>query len=195
MTATTLSLADPATSTDVDGTGFDAYISAGTLQESVAQFRALDPLEGETVEVYVDGRTHANKVVTLGLVTLDDGRTGANVSIGLPNEWTFKSHRIETGSALVSSQGKIKFISQVIFRLLSTLGFQYGPDLDGTLDEEPFTYGTDPDSMTPLFTGDLQVDWPGSHETVGRVTAKGTGPFPVQIQSIVPQIKTSDKLR
>jgi hypothetical protein len=195
VTATTAELKNPTTSVDVDGTGFDAYISGGTLQESVAQFRALDPLEGETVQVYVDGRTHADKVVANGLVTLDDGRTGANVSIGLPNEWTFKSHRIETGSALVSSQGKIKRISQVIFRLFKTLGFQYGPDLDGILDEEPFTYGTDPDSMTPLFTGDLQVDWPGSHETAGRVTAKGTGPFPAQIQSIVPQIKVSDKPR
>lgn len=192
---TVLDLADPATSTDVDGTGFDAYTSGGTLQESVSQFRALDPLEGEEVEVYVDGRTHANKTVTSGLVTLDNGRTGANVSIGLPTEWTFESHRVETGSIGAASQGKIKHISQVIFRLLSTLGFQAGPDLDGVLDAEPATYGTDPDSMTPLFTGDLQVDWPGGHETEARITAKGTGPFPVQIQSIVPQVKTSEKLR
>lgn len=199
VAATTAELKNPTTSVDVDGTVatgvFDAYVSGGTLQESVAEFRALNYLEGEVVEVYVDGRTHANKTVTNGLVTLDNGRTGANVSIGLPYEWTFKSHRIETGSPGQASQGKIKQISQVIFRLFSTLGFQYGPDLDGTLDEESFDYGTDIDSMTPLFSGDLQVDWPGSHETVGRVTAKGTGPFPVQIQSIVPQVKTSEKLR
>ena len=217
LTADTISIQDPVTDVDingtgftaytlggtlqhydpqfVDGTGFDAYVSDGTLQNSVAFFRALNYLEGETVEVYVDGRTHTNKTVVDGLVTLDNGRTGANVSIGLPNEWTFKSHRFETGSQLQASQGKIKQTSQVIFRLLSTLGFQYGPDLDGELDTEPFLYGTDPDSMTPLFSGDLQVDWPGSHETESRVTAKGTGPFPAQIQSIVPQIKTSEKLR
>lgn len=195
VTATTLELKDQATSTDVDGQAFGAYTSGGTLQESVADFRALNYLEGEEVEIYVDGRTHANKTVANGLVTLDDGRTGANVSIGLPTEWTFQSHRVETSSPGLSSQGKIKQVSQVIFRLLSTLGFRYGPDLDGVLDEESFAYGTDIDSATPLFSGDLQTDWPGSHETIGRITAKGSGPFPMQLQSIVPQIKTSDKLR
>ena len=202
-TATTIELKDPATSVDVDGAAkdsennfiFDAYVSGGTLQESVAKFRALDHLEGETVQVYVDGRSHADKVVAGGLVTLNDGMTGANVSIGLPHEWTFKSHRVEAGSVLGTSQGKIKRFSQVVFRLFKTLGFQYGPDLDGTLDEEPFDYGTDIDSMTTLFTGDLQVDWPGGFETEGRITAKGTGPFPAQIQSIMPQVKTSEKLR
>ena len=143
----------------------------------------------------MDGRTHADKTVTLGLVTLDNDLTGANVSIGLANEWTFKSHRIEAGSLLGTAQGKIKRFSQVVFRLLSTLGFQYGPDLDGDLDEEPFEQGIDVDSMVPLFTGDLKVDWPGGYETEGRVTAKGTGPFPAQIQAFVPQVKTADKLR
>ena len=151
--------------------------------------------EGETVEVYVDGRTHADKVVVLGLVTLDNDITGANVSIGLPTTWTFKSHRFETGSLLQSSQGKIRRVSQVVVRLLSTLGLQYGPDLDGLLDEEPFDYGTDVNSMTPLFTGDKKLDWPGSHETEGRITMKGTGPFPAQIQSIVPQIEAAPRLR
>lgn len=179
----------------VDTTGFDAYVSGGTAQESVSTFRALDHLEGETVQVYVDGRTHADKTVTLGAVTLDDGITGANVSIGLANEWTFESHRVEVGSALGTSQGKIKRFSQVIFRLFKTLGFQSGADLDGTLDEEPFTYGTDPDSMTPLFTGDLPVNWPGGYETEGRIVAKGVGPFPAQIQSFMPQVKTSEKPR
>ncbi len=202
LTGTTLSIADTSTSIDVDGTVLDdegdfifkAYVSGGTLQESVGTFRALDYLEGEIVEVYVDGRTHANKTVAGGLVTLDDSRTGANVSIGLPHEWTFKSHRVESGSVLGTAQGKIKQFSQVVFRLLSTLGFQYG-EIDGQLDEDPFDYGTDIDSMTPLFTGDKQVDWPIGFEKAGRIEAKGTGPFPAQIQSIMPQVKVAEKPR
>ena len=194
VTATTAELKDTATSVDVDGTEFTAYVSGGTLQESVGTFRALDYLEGEIVEVYVDGRTHANKTVAGGLITLDDSRTGANVSIGLPHEWTFKSHRVESGSVLGTAQGKIKQFSQVVFRLLSTLGFQYG-EIDGQLDEEPFDYGTDIDSMTPLFTGDKQVDWPIGFEKAGRIEAKGTGPFPAQIQSIMPQVKVAEKPR
>ena len=70
VTATTAELKDTATSVDVDGTEFTAYVSGGTLQESVGTFRALDYLEGEIVEVYVDGRTHANKTVAGGL-TID----------------------------------------------------------------------------------------------------------------------------
>lgn len=198
ITATTAELKDPATSTDVDGTGFTTYTSGGTLQESVATFRALDYLEGETVQIYVDGRVHADKAVSGGLITLNDGLTGANVSIGLPTTWTFKSHPIEIGTISGASQGKQSRAYQVIFRLFSTLGFQYGPDLDGAiapLDEEPFDYGTDVDSMTPLFSGLLKVDWPGGWEQETRITAKGTGPFPAQIQSIVPQIKVSEKVR
>lgn len=175
----------------VDASDYSTYTSGGTLQESVGTFRGMDLLEGETVEIYVDGKTHPNKAITSGAIVLDQGRTGANVSIGLPTTWHMETLNWEHGSRNGTAQGKKQKISKLIARLRNTLGFKYGPDADN-LDEESFDYGGASNSPTPLFTGDLRMSWPDGWSVGAPIYLKGEGPFPAQIQALIPVMKTSD---
>lgn len=192
-TANTFEIQDTLTN-DIDGTGFTAYVSGGAVQESVAIFRALDYVEGETLQVYVDGNTHPDLTVSLGAITLANGLTGANVSVGFAADWTFETLRWDVGSANGTAQGKTQRFSKVIARLRDTLGFRYGPDEDN-LDNESFDFGVDVNTQTPLFTGDLRMSWRGGYEIGATMFYKGDTPFPVQIQALMPQVKTSDTPR
>lgn len=192
-TANTFELQDSLTK-DIDGTGFTAYVSGGTVQESVAIFRALDYLEGETLQVYVDGNTHPDLTVSLGSITLANDITGANVSVGFQADWTMETLRWDVGAANGTAQGKTQRFHKVIIRLKDTLGFQFGPD-EGSLDEEAFDYGVNVNAKTPLFTGDHRVNWPGEYEVGASMFYKGDTPYPVQIQALMPQVKTSDTPR
>ncbi len=190
-TANTFNLTYIGSGNDVDGTGFTAYVSGGTAQESVSIFRALDYLEGETLEVYVDGNKHGDLVVTKGAITLNNGDTGANVNAGYGSTWKFEAFPVDAGSATGTAQGKIKKLVRPQIRLKDTLGFRYGEE-GGELVEESFLYGSMLDSNTPLFTGDLTMDWPLGHDKDGIVYCEGDGPFPVQIQALMPHVKTQD---
>lgn len=192
---TTMTLSFVATGTVVDGSGYSAAGTGGTLQQAISVFQGLDYLEGEEVEIYLDGNTTPNQTVAGGAITLPADVYGANVSIGLPSDWLFKSHKIEAGSVNGTAQGKPKRFNQVIVRLASTLGFKYGDTEDTATYEHEFTNATVIDNQTPLFTGDAKLTWPGGFETDGQIVFKGEGPFPAQIQSIMPQIITSDNVR
>lgn len=189
-TATTFEIQDSLTN-DIDGTGFTAYTSGGTVQESVSVFRALDYLEGETLQVYVDGNTHPDLVVTNGAITLANSLTGANVSAGFKAPWTMETLNWESGSATGTAQGKKQRFHKVTARLSNTLGFQFGEDEDN-LDEDPGLYGTEVNGKTPLFTGDLRMNWSGGYEVGATMFFKGDSPYPVQIQALMSQVKTSD---
>lgn len=193
-TTETMTLKDVATGVVVDGSGYSGAGTGGTLQQAVNIFQGLDFLEDQSVEIYLDGNTTPNQAVTNGEIVLPTDKYGANVSIGLPSDWLFKSHKIEAGSAIGTAQGKQKRLNQVIVRLFATLGFKYGSTEATAIDEAEFANATAIDNHTPLFTGDERLPWPGGWETDGQIVFKGEGPFPVQIQSIMPQINTSDRL-
>lgn len=193
-TSTTMSLNHVATGNDVDGSAYSGAGTGGTLQQAVNLFQGLDFLEDESVEIYLDGNTTPDQTVTDGAITLPADTYGANVSIGLPSDWLFKSHRIEAGSANGTAQGKIGRINKVMVRLYKTLGFKFGDTEATAIYEDEFNNAAAVDNQTPLFTGDAELDWPGGYERDKQIVFKGDGPFPVQIQSIMPQISTSDKL-
>jgi len=65
---------------NIDGTGFTAYDSGGEVREMVDTVSGLGHLEGETVQILLDGTVHPDKVVTAGVVTFD--RKGAKARVG-----------------------------------------------------------------------------------------------------------------
>jgi len=190
--ATTATL-DYLDNTAVDSSSFGTFSAntTGGYRVCTNTFDDLNHLEGESVGILVDGRTHANKTVSSGSVTLDTGRYGAIVHIGLPTTWSLDTHRLEAGSADGTSQGKMKRMEKVTVRVRDTLGFKYGPDSSDT-DEEIFTNSADIGVPTPLFTGDVELLWPGGYEKEGYMHFEGSGPYPVQIQALMPSVSTQD---
>ena len=158
-----------------------------------ATVKGLEHLEGETVKVMVDGKSHPDLTVSGGSVTLANDRTGEVIQIGLSAPWAYRSQRLEAGSQDGIAQGKNKRIVSFVVRLLNTLGLYYGPDAS-TYDEYDFNQGADYDEDLALFSGDTQsLPFPQGYDQDGIVYMWHDGVFPVCIQAIMPQVTTMDK--
>lgn len=171
------------------------HVDAGLTYDGtpVSTVSGLDHLEGETLKVMVDGRSHNDLTVSSGSITLANDITGSVIQAGLGNTWAFKSMRLEGGSKDGTSQGKTKRITGLTTRLNNCLGFQYGPNASN-LDEFDFNQGDGFDETTELFTGDTPfLRWPGGYETAAHIYLTDSGVFPCAILAIMPQFKTYDR--
>lgn len=147
-------------------------------------------LNGETVTVYVDGKTHPDVVVTNGTATLQ--RAGSIVTLG----YSYNSDGVtlppEAGSQDGSSQGKIKFIPRIGFWLLDTLGLKYGKGFDSMTEILPRQWGDEMGAATPLFTGIFRGRFESDHDKLAQVYWRCDGPFPATVLAVMPQVQTSD---
>lgn len=177
------SLRDKLDTTDWDTTGYDAYVSGGTVEKVDNTFSGLDHLEGETVSVLGDGSVHANVVVSSGSVTLTDYFN--KVHIGLPFVSKLMPMKLAVPGANI--RGKKKRIHQIIFSFYKTLGAKFGPTSgDDTI---PFRKTTDPmGSAPPLFTGEKVQTWPGGYELNADIYAEQTQPLPMTVRSITAKL-------
>lgn len=158
-----------------------------------ATVSGLEHLEGETVKVLLNGKSHPDLTVTNGVITLANGQTGTKIQIGLANSWYIVDHRIEAGGRDGPAQTKTKRITNVTVRLRNTLGLYYGPSLS-VFDAYDFSQGTAFDEATPLFTGDTEyLPWPEGYETDGRVVLQHDGIFPAEVQMYSAQLITQDR--
>lgn len=152
----------------------------------------LDHLEGETVKVMLDGKSHPDLIVENGQVTLANNREGEKIQIGLGNVWAWKSQRIEAGAANGTAQGKTKRITDFVVRLLNTLGLYYGRNAT-EYDEYDFNQGAEYDETPALYNGDTdKIPWPAGYETDGTIYLQHDGVFPATILSVMPIVTTQD---
>lgn len=156
----------------------------------------LDHLEGETVKVLVDGKSHPDLTVSNGSVTLANNVSGEKIQIGLGFVWAFQSQRPEGGGKDGVSQGKTKRKTNIVIRLLNSLGLYYGPngpDVGGD-DEYDFNQGASYDEVLTLFSGDTEaLPWPNGYEFDDRIYLWHDGLFPATVLSITQQLVTQDR--
>lgn len=154
----------------------------------------LEHLEGETVKIMVDGKSHPDLTVSNGSVTLANDVTGSVVQIGIGYSWAWKSQNLESGSRDGTSQGKIKRIMHFGLRVLNTLGLYYGVS-ETDYDEYDFDQGKEYNETPELLTGDItNLPWPNGYETDGTVYLWHDGVFPATILAVMPQLVTEDRL-
>lgn len=175
-----------------DSTGIIKNSLPGDMQAKIIS--GLNWLEGCTVDILADGKAHTQRVVKNGTIELEYPVKVAQ--IGLPYKPILKTMRIEGGSGDGTSQGKIKRINSIVFRVINTLGLKVGPDVDGPWESSilnersPFTKM---DQATGLFSGDTKrIVWNGGYETAGCITITQDQPYPMTICAIFPQVVTSD---
>lgn len=169
------------------------FVDSGLSYEGTATttLSGLDHLEGETVQVLVNGAAHPDRVVDNGSITLQEAATTASVGIGF--ESRLRTMRIEAGAADGTAQGKTKRITKVVFRLLNTLGAKAGPALDN-VDTITFRRPSDPMNQAPaLFTGDKLIEWPNGYDFDGYIVIKQDQPLPMTVIAIMPQVVTQDR--
>ena len=148
----------------------------------------LEHLEGETVKVWADNAVQADKVVASGSIALDVA--ASVVQVGLSFTHKLKTLKIEGGNAAGTSVGRTKRINGLTFVLLNSHTIEYGPDNSVALDKNDFREVSDAmDSATPLFTGELFVEFEGNWETDPRVYVESDDPAPFTLLAIAPEVK------
>jgi hypothetical protein len=153
----------------------------------------LDHIEGETVNVLVDGKTHPQLTVSNGAIELLNNVTASTIQVGLPNTWCLVTQRIEAGAKDGTAQGKTKRITRFVVRLLETLGLHYG-ESKTSFDEYDFNLNKEYDEDIVLFTGDTEsLPFPDGYNQDGKIYMGHDGAHPACVLAIMPQVTTQDR--
>jgi hypothetical protein len=158
------------------------FIDAGIIDTSgTTTITGLGHLEGEVVQVMVDGAKQADKTVSGGEITID--AAGTRVVVGKSYEYILEPMRANLTSSRGSSAGSIMKTSEIVVSFFKTLNARYG-DGDTTFDIDWRTeenYDSPPD----LFTGEKTLEFDGGLTTESRVIISGSDPFPCTVRAII----------
>lgn len=166
-------------------------IAAGAWRLTVTTISGLGHLEGQTVDLLINGATHPQRTVSAGAVSLQ--YPASKVQVGLAFLTKMQTLRANAGGQDGTSQGKKSRINNVVVRFLETLGMQYGRSFSDLIDID-FRSALDAmDNPPPLFTGDITVDWPGDYDTTPWLCFNQPYPLPATIVALMPQVVVSDK--
>jgi hypothetical protein len=138
-----------------------------------------------------DGAVHPDVTVSSAAVTLNRYVTKAHV--GLSYNSTLRTLRVDAGSSVGTSQGKIKRINELTVRLYKSVGLQVGRDADN-LDVVPFRSSATPmDTAIALFSGDKEIELNGNFDTDGQITIRQSQPLPMTILAVFATVSTFDQ--
>lgn len=155
--------------------------------------RGFDHMEGEAVDLIVDGFEVDPVTVSDGTITLSEA--GSVVQAGYRYASVYATNRLDYGAADGTSQAKTKRITDVAFRIVEGRGGSAGPS-ETQADTIPDLNYQDPATLlgspNALFSGDVLMPWPGGYETEGRVWFINDSLFPCKLVSIMPQIVTQE---
>ena len=154
-----------------------AFVYDGVLTDTVT---GLDHLEGQTVGVLVDGKSHPDQVVDAGQIELSNNVEGEKIIVGLKYDWLVDllDPIVETKTGTV--KGKTRLVSNLVLDFWATLDVNFGHTTSDVLDADVLGYGTQFDVLQELFTGQTEpqpVPEPtDNREPELRIT--GNGMFP-----------------
>lgn len=164
-----------------------ALVSSGD-PETV--FGNLDHLEGETVAVWGDGKDMGQYVVEGGQITLSIACS--YVIIGLAYDAFWKSSKLAYGSKRGSALTQQKTVGRLgVVTHETPLGvLRWGRDFDSCNDKlvNEFFDGIIMDQPALLVSSDENQPFEGITDIDARICLKASGPAPVTVLAIVPNI-------
>lgn len=169
------------------------YVDSGLTYTGAATqtITGLDHLEGQVVNVLVNGAPHPDRTVTGGAIELQLPATTAQ--IGLPCPARYRSMRLEAGAQDGSAQGKTKRIHKVVMRFLQTGSGKYGALNGGKMDLLLLRKASDRmDQPVPLYSGDKVVSWPQGYDTDAYVGFEIDQPVAATLVAVLVQVVTQD---
>lgn len=168
-----------------------AHASGATVTQTATTLSGLTHLEGQTVSILADGSVHADATVSSGAITLNRHVTKAHVGLGYNS--TLRTLRVDGGSAIGSSQGKVKRINDLTVRLYRSVGLKVGRDADN-LDVVPFrSSATSMDAPNALFSGDKEIELNSNYDNDGQFTIRQDQPLPMTVLAAYATLSTFDQ--
>ncbi|CAB4126150.1 hypothetical protein UFOVP68_12 [uncultured Caudovirales phage] len=151
----------------------------------------LGHLEGETVQILVDGSTHADRVVSSGSVTLD--RPGSVVNVGLKFTSILQTMRPDMGAQNGSGQTRRRSVSQAVFRFVNSVGGKFGPSLTSLNPVPTLNPRAAIGAPAKLFNGDTdQLVFPANMDTDGFIFFVQDQPLPTTLVAIISRMQVND---
>ena len=170
--------------TDIDGTGFTAYISGGIAEENILTVHGFDHLEGKTVSVLADGRAISDKDVTNGAITLQVRARQVNSGLGYDSD--VQPLALAWNDQKGSTQGRDMTITGAVVSIYRSIGFKIGNSYDQLFDEGPpqTTWGQPP----ALFTGKLDIDMMPDPDLDPTICIRQDQPLPLTVTAITAKV-------
>ena len=185
--ANTYELTSPDDDTDIDGTAFAvAYISGGIANKKVTAIAGLDHLEGESIKVLGDGAILTDATVTSGATTLSEPVSVAQMGLGYKHKLV--TLKISAGNPAGTALGKIKRIYGVVFSLLNSHTISFGRDSNNLHNIDFRTVTNLMDAATPLYTGEIFLEFDGQWTRDARITVESSDPTSFTLLAIAPEI-------
>jgi len=185
---------NPASATDKDEMKFvDSMLSGSATSTTV---RGLNHLEGESLQVLVDGEYVGDKTVSSGAITLDD--TGTTVIAGLQFISKVKSMPLAPRGDWGSSGGSVKRVPKGYIHVLNSLGHRYGASESDLIQDDYREEDDDMDQAPNLFTGWKEFNIYGDDDLdndldyEGQVWIQQQQPHPLNILAIVLVVENSE---
>lgn len=176
----------------VNGTGFTAYSSSGTVVKLASSFAGLSHLEGKDVAVLADGYVVEGKSVSSGIVTID--RPAAKVHIGLPYTPVIELLDIDVPSNNETLKSNSISVSKVTIEVEGTRGGFVGARQDVTsgvpvtFQEIKPRFDADGYNSIALKTYKQEVFIDPSWGKSGGIVIEQRSPLPMAILSVIPRI-------
>lgn len=188
-TATTFELTD-SDGNDIDGTGFNTYLSGGQVFKASSSFSGMEHLAGREIICLADGN------VITGITVGSDGtftlpRKFSRVHAGLRMTADVETLDIEIPSGGETLQSYDKFVPKVTVRFAKSRGLLVGPNENQLVEmkQREFERLGDP---TSLLTGDKQVHMQGEWNLNGRVWLRQKDPLPMNILAIITSVEVGE---
>lgn len=168
-----------------------AAIPGGSWSFTTNQVTGLHHLEGETIQVFTDGRTHPDVVVTAGVAALD--RQAGVVLGGLKYSGIYRSQRLVVAGAGGPAVTEQRNVVDVDIQFTESIGVKYGTSLY-RLSEIPASQIGQLTDRPPLpFTGTrggfYEDEW-SADKTLFILQDK---PYPCQVNSLVMSLDVGEE--
>ncbi len=168
----------------INSSSYTAYISGGTVRDTVSTVSGLDHLEGESVSCLCDGNVVTGKVVDSGAISFD--RAYSRIHVGLPYSSRIKTLAVDLSNG--ATNGKKRRIPKVFVQLEKTRGLKLGT---GSLEEliemkdREFEGYSEP---TAMFTGTKPQATSSTWDRQGQVIIQQDYPLPMTVTAILPEV-------
>lgn len=180
---------------DIDTSGLTAYVRGGTVRLQVTSVSGLNHLEGETIQILADGRTHPNKTVSSGAVSLDF--RASIVHVGLAYSSIGETQRMTGGGRFGTDQGQLHKARRASVRLHNTMGLKLGVGPNPGADALERYYFRDVsdlmDSPPPLFSGDVDMPLDGGWSVTPTIYFEQDLPYPMTVLGIMPRMESHER--
>lgn len=165
-----------------------AVIASGDWRLTATTISGLGHLEGEEVDVLVDGATHPRRTVDSGEIELQEA--GSKVQVGLPILAKIRLLPFEAGQDEGTAQGKTQRIDSMVLRVRASLGGKIGPDEDHLEEIQYRSTEDEMDEPPPLASEDIFVEFDGDYDRGADALLVCDQPLPFTWVAAMPSLGT-----